>query len=492
MPYYWMRREFQEGEARAISFAHSFLGVRIQCAQCHKHPFDQWTQDDFQQFSSFFTGVKFARNPPKADVRERAEILKELGYAPNAKINGKARKEIAQKLRKGAVVPFPQLVMQRPQKKREATKDKKKKKGQRNNRDREILQARLLGSDPIELTGYKDVRQPVMDWLRSENNPYFARALVNRVWARYFGIGIVEPADDFNLANPPSNGPLLNYLAEGFVENDYDLKWLHREIANSRTYQLSWEPNESNRTDRRNFSHALPRRLPAEVVYDAVVHATSNHSRSQSFQNRVGDRAIAIAGTNYRGGMKQKQKLNSQFALNVFGKSQRSSSCDCDRSDATSLIQTVYLKNDRDIHTLLSGDNGWIGQIRSLENSSALSERDQRRMKQTRRRLDSFEKRLKQLTAGGDEERAEKVQTQIDRAAKELATFKERAKASQSTKPNTAELINEAYLRTVSRYPTHEEVTRCAEYIVEADDLTDGLTGVLWALVNTKEFVVNH
>ena len=119
--------------------------------------------------------------------------------------------------------------------------------------------------------------------MKKSDNPYFAKALVNRVWARYFGVGIVDPADDLNLANPASNQPLLDYLATEFVNQDYDLKWLHRQIANSRTHQLSWETNETNQHDRRNFSRALPRRLPAEVVFDAIQSAASNPKTNGGF-----------------------------------------------------------------------------------------------------------------------------------------------------------------------------------------------------------------
>src|SRR6185295_12857351 len=106
------------------------------------------------------------------------------------------------------------------------------------------------------------------DWMRSKENPYFSRAIVNRVWANYFGRGIVEPADDMNLANPPVNEALMDYLAEGFVAHGFDLKWLHREILNSDAYQRSWKPNDTNRLDYRNFSHAVVRQLPAEVLLD--------------------------------------------------------------------------------------------------------------------------------------------------------------------------------------------------------------------------------
>src|SRR5262249_20660867 len=122
---------------------------------------------------------------------------------------------------------------------------------------------KILGDAEIGPDAPEDFRGVLMTWLRRPANPYFSRAFGNRVWAGYFNVGIIEPPDDLSLANPPSNAALLDYLTRGFVEHGYDMKWLHREIANSRTYQLSWKPNETNRLDARNFSHAMPRRLPA-------------------------------------------------------------------------------------------------------------------------------------------------------------------------------------------------------------------------------------
>ncbi|MGZ0174930.1 MAG: DUF1553 domain-containing protein [Planctomycetales bacterium] len=110
--------------------------------------------------------------------------------------------------------------------------------------------------------------------MRTSDNPYFAPAIVNRIWSQYFGVGIVDAPDDFNLENPPSNPQLLDWLAKDFRESGFDMKHLHRTILNSRTYQLSWKPNDSNRLDERNFSHARLRRMPAEVLMDAISQAT--------------------------------------------------------------------------------------------------------------------------------------------------------------------------------------------------------------------------
>jgi hypothetical protein len=125
-----------------------------------------------------------------------------------------------------------------------------------------VITPRLLGGEEVIASEYDDPRRPLLDWLRDAENPYFAKALVNRVWAAYFGAGLIDPPDDMNLANPPSNGKLLDDLASRFIDHSYDLKGLHREITTSRAYQMSWRPNETNRRDERNNSRAVVRRHP--------------------------------------------------------------------------------------------------------------------------------------------------------------------------------------------------------------------------------------
>src|SRR5262249_6378929 len=152
---------------------------------------------------------------------------------------------------------------------------------------------KLLGGEEVLASRYDDPRQPLMDWLRQDDNPYFARAFVNRVWAGYFNVGLIDPPDDLNLANPPSNPALLDYLAQGFVQSGYDMKWLHRTIATSQTYQRGWQPNDTNRHDERNVSHSVVRRLPAEVAYDALVHATASDEALRALaRDPVSTRAI--------------------------------------------------------------------------------------------------------------------------------------------------------------------------------------------------------
>ena len=175
-----------------------------------------------------------------------------------------------------------------------------------------------------------------MDWLRKEDNPWFARSFVNRVWAGYFNVGIVEPTDEFTPSNPPSNPELLNWLTQGFVASGYDMQWLHRQIVSSETYQRSWQPNETNREDRRNYSRAIPRRIPAEVIYDAMKQATAATDQLEAVRTNLkrrgtGHLSMRMAGTH---------------AMKVFGKPDRAINCDCERVNEPTLLQSIFLQND--------------------------------------------------------------------------------------------------------------------------------------------------
>jgi hypothetical protein len=248
--HYWSRRNFQTMQDRVIGFSYAFLGVRIQCAQCHKHPFDQWTQQDFKQFQGFFTGVVGRNQNPKPENRDEYKAM--LSKFETEGLEGnQLRNELGKLLKQGETVPFGEVFTRRPPKNRTKDKQPPKKKKAGN---QVAVKARLLGDESVDLTEYDDIREPLMAWLRAPENPLFSRAFVNRVWANYFNVGIVNPPDDMNLANPPGNAALLEYLASEFIANDFDMKWLHREIMNSRTYQLSWKPNETNHSDDRNFS----------------------------------------------------------------------------------------------------------------------------------------------------------------------------------------------------------------------------------------------
>ncbi|MGJ8633510.1 MAG: PSD1 and planctomycete cytochrome C domain-containing protein [Luteolibacter sp.] len=223
--------------------AQVFMGTRIQCAQCHNHPFDRWTMDDYYSFASFFAQVK---RKPAEDPRERVVF------------DGKGE-------------------MKHP------VSDKK-------------MVPKFLGGRTPEIKGGETRRESVAGWLASPDNPWFAKNVVNIVWDHYMGVGIVDPVDDVRVSNPPSNPELLDALAENFVKSGYDFKKLVRDICNSRTYQLSTETNVTNEADTRNFSKAMIRRVRAEVLLDSISQVTKTTEKYKGLPK--GARAVQIANGN--------------------------------------------------------------------------------------------------------------------------------------------------------------------------------------------------
>jgi hypothetical protein len=311
----------------------------------------------------------------------------------------------------GTVLPFVELTVPPAAKGNKGVRLVKNKAGR-------VITPKILGGEEVIASRYNDPRQPLMDWMRQEDNPYFARAFVNRVWAGYFNVGIIDPPDDMNLANPPSNPALLDHLAHGFIENSYDIKWLHRQIASSHAYQRSWRPNDTNKLDERNFSHAIVRRLPAEVLVDAIAHATASDETLKRMHSDPATRAIGCAS-----GLSGKKA--EAYAVNLFGRSARAINCDCERSNDPSLLQTVYLRNDQEVLQQLDRKDGWLKQI-------------------------------------------------------------------ARTKCTPDELIRQAYLRALNRLPEEQESSVASRYLRESQDTIGGLRDLLWALLNTKEFMVNR
>ncbi|MBM80840.1 MAG: hypothetical protein CMJ78_09625 [Planctomycetaceae bacterium] len=333
MPHYWTRRTMEKPEDKALAFAHNFLGIRLQCAQCHKHPFAPWTQRDFQQFSALFENVKYGV-VPAADKRYR-ELAKQVGLNVRGKNGSPIRKDVLRRAQDGRTIPWRELYI---------------------DRRKAAASISLLRSDVVQLAADEDPRVQIMQWMKQQDNPWFARAFVNRVWAGYFHIGIVEPPDDLNPANPPSNPALLDWLADGFVERDFDMKWLHRQIVSSETYQRTWKPNKTNRDDRRNFSRSIPRRVPAEVVYDGLkqaVAATDNLDKVRTDLTRraTGHLSMWLAGT---------------YGMHVFGKPERALNCDCERINQPTLLQSIFMHNDPLVEQRLD-ESGWITEISHAE-----------------------------------------------------------------------------------------------------------------------------
>ena len=483
MMYYWSRRDFQNNmEARAIGFAYSFMGIRIQCAQCHKHPFDQWSRDDFHQFKNFFARISPAnRNAAGSYRKEYNKLIEELGV--KEKRNNDLQRELPRMLQEGKTIPFP------------VSSITSSLQSNRNPDDEYPVfdQGKLLGGEVVDVLKAEDPRTILMDWLRSPDNIYFARSFVNRAWASYFNVGIVNPPDDLNLANPPSNKALLDHLAQGFIESKFDMRWVHRTIINSATYQRSWQANDTNRLDERNFSRSVPRRLPAEVAYDAMQQATASDERAAEFSHNIKGRAIGLAqaGARYNNG-----NSDQSFALTVFGRSTRESNCDCDRSAEPSLLQTVFLQNDRSMLTMLEGSRGsWLDQVDRELNAKAIQAENNDRIADLEKQIDAGEARLGKAEKQKNEKAIRQAEQRLTQLENELADLKKEAAKVQAEKPADEQVsgcVIDAYLRTVSRYPTQDELARSLQYVQESDEALDGVRDVLWALINTKEFIVNH
>jgi hypothetical protein len=415
MPYYWARHTLRMPEERALNFSYAFLGVRLDCAQCHKHPFDKWTQDDFKGFTAFFDTVGFGV-APDAKKTHQAMITK-LGDKGNQNQRERAR---LMRATKGEVVPWNEVFL--------APLGTRVEKGK-------VVKApvrvapRLLGGAAIDVAKMDDPRQPLMDWMRRKDNPYFARVFVNRVWTEYFGVGIVNPPDDLNLANPPSNAALLDHLAGGFIEHGFDMKWLHKEIATSQAYQRSIKTNDTNRLDERNFSRGLARRLPAEMLFDAIAQATAGSAELARAATDVEERAIGP-----KGGALVGRRSHADYASKVFGRSPRDTNCDCSASIEPNLLQAIYMQNDKEMLSAIDRKGGWLHEV-----SVRLGKKPN-------------------------------AQPMIDANA----------------------LVGEAFLRTLGRRPTAEEARRSAAHLTQAGDNVEGLHDLLWALLNTREFITNH
>jgi hypothetical protein len=292
-PVIWYR-ELKDTNQQVEDTAQLFLGTRLQCARCHHHPFEKWSQQDYYGFAAFFSRVG-----RKAGELPGEQVIYHDRGAASAK-NPKT----------GVAVP-----------------------------------PAGLGAPPANVAADRDPRQALVDWMAADDNPFFAPALVNRYWKHFFDRGLVDPEDDMRVTNPASNPELLQALARHFVDSGFDLKNLVRTICQSQTYQLSSDPNDHNLSDKQNYSRYYPKRLTAEVLLDAINQVTISSTEFADLP--LGTRAVQLPD----------QQANSYF-LTVFGRPQADTACECERSQEANLAQSLHLLNSPEIQGKLTNSAG--------------------------------------------------------------------------------------------------------------------------------------
>ena len=336
-----------------------FLGVSIGCARCHNHPLERWKQDDFNGMAAFFSQVRYKGGGPRNNERALYVDFDRQFQNPETK----------------------QSYLPKP-----------------------------LDGPYMPTKGLTDRRELLANWITARENPWFARAIVNRMWRNFMGRGFVEPIDDFRLTNPPTNEPLLDALAKDFAAHNFDLHHLIRRITASSAYQLSSVPNASNKQDTMAYSRYYPKRLSAEPLLDSLSLAAGSHEPFQSMY--PGTRATQLP----------EPEIESYF-LEVFDRPSRQ--LVCERKNTPTLNQALHMIGGDTAHRKSSDPRGFI--------------------------------------------------------AKNLEAI-----------PDDARFIEELYLRALARYPDAEELANARNAVKSAKSRRQGLEDVLWALMNTKEFLYNH
>jgi hypothetical protein len=311
-------RALRDPQARAEAAAQVFLGIRMMCAKCHNHPYNQLTQNDYHQLAAFFPRVQYKiLDNKRRDKLDKHEFI-------------------------GEQVVFMD----------ETTEVKHPVSGA-------VLAPKYLGGSTPRI-GAKDDRLILLaDWVADPNNPYFARTQANRIWSYLMGRGIVDPEDDFRQSNPPVNAPLLDALTEDLIAHKFDQKHLIRTIMNSRTYQLSALPNETNRDDESNFSHVLIRSLPAETLLDAIAQVAGVPAEFDGYP--AGTRAAQIPSLP---SVRRSESLAGGMSfLRQFGKPERLLSCACERSDSTTLSQALQMMTGPLMHKAVSAPDNRLGKL---------------------------------------------------------------------------------------------------------------------------------
>lgn len=350
------------------SVAQAFLGVRVQCAQCHHHPAERWSEDDYYSFAAIFSRVGRKGGFADAEVPTNEVIyLKDEGEVHNPR-SGK------------------------------------------------LMQPRPLGGPDFKVSRFDDPRRNLAKWMTSPENPFFARTMVNRMWGHFFGRGIIHPIDDARSTNPPTNPVLLDELAYDFAANGYDVKQLIREITNSYAYRLSANPNETNAEDRQCFARYYPKRLSAEVLLDGISQVLDVPTVFPGGPGVFpeGMRAVNLPDENVRFNF-----------LDVFGRPARTSACECERTVDPALSQALELVNSKEIQRKLTDKNGYIELLAS----------------------------------------------------------------NQKTHSDN---VREIFVRTLSRPPRTSEVETAVKYLNSEKNRHEAYRSLVWALLATNEFMMNH
>jgi hypothetical protein len=297
--YRWVRNTV----AMVNDSAELFLGLRISCANCHNHPYERITQDDYWGYGAFFARVSYKRGLGD----EQAVVVKKDG-AVNQPRTG------------------------------------------------QTMKPKALNGPEYEYVRGEDPRQKLADWMSDPKNPYFAKAIANRLWAHYMGVGLVEAVDDMRVTNPPSNPQLLEALARELIDYHFDLKHLQATIMKSRAYSLSSTPTEENKTDRQNYARYTPRRLSAQALLDAVDLVTGSQEKFDGLP--LGTRAIDLPD----------ESVPSYF-LTVFGRSMRETACECERSYAPNLSQVLDLMNSPELQNKITAKKGRLDTLLAAKKS---------------------------------------------------------------------------------------------------------------------------
>ena len=354
-----------------------FMGVRIGCAKCHNHPFDRWTQDNYYGIAAVFDRVR----------RDLVPVPPREGEEPKARKKGARPPEGPMMIK---VAGEGSTIQPRTHKEMKPWLP-------------------MVGDAPVEAGG--DARRPFADWLTGPENPFLARVAVNRIWAHVMGRGIVDPVDDFQASNPPSNAALLDFLADDFVRGGFDRKRTLRLILNSRTYQRSVARNPSNAGDSKHFASAQVRLIPAEPLFDAIGRVTE-----------VAERFGGVPAGTLATQMPTPPRM--EF-LEAFGQPKRETACQCERGSEPSLAQALQLLNGPAVQRRLSDRNN----------------------------------RLRRLIREGKAD---------------------------------PEIVEECYLAALCRPPTGAESARALGYLADHPDREKALEDVLWAVLNSKEFIFQH